>query len=571
MDRTNETHVIIEKAAKSINAACIVLVKVVLIAVLLLLLFAPTANAQGGIDSLEFITIKGYQPTIANTVKLSEQPSFKDSTKKIIVPPYVITPKKVNTVFVLEEIKPAKMVGEPLTKLYRSMLKVGAGNYATSYAEYLYSNLRSREVNYGLHMKHFSSQATLKNYGFSGLSTNSIDIFGKKFLAKHTISGNFLYDRNVVHHYGYDTEKHNLSKNAQKQVFNYLNPVARIVSHIKDSSKINYDITLQHHFFRDIYEAKENNFSASGILTTYYDHQLITLNSGVDFYANSMPTDTFNNTIIKLNPSIKSGGKTWEGELGVSVFTDISQEATIFKFYPSINFHYHVIDDIFIAYTGFTGGLSRNSFRTLAFENNFITPNLTLKNTDNVFNAFLGIKGSVSTKDAYNLHATYSRYRNMALFSVDTTEILYNKFNTVYDDVMVLDVTGEFQYQTTEKMKIISKASFFNYQTTTESNTWYKPNVQVSAGVNYNLRDKIVAKADLFYVGKRSAQQFANSKLEPITLQSFVDVNIGAEYKYSKLISAYVNFNNLSATRYLRWNNYPTQRFNLLVGASIAF
>ena len=45
-----------------------------------------------------------------------------------------------------------------------------------------------------------------------------------------------------------------------------------------------------------------------------------------------------------------------------------------------------------------------------------------------------------------------------------------------------------------------------------------------------------------------------------------LDINLGAEYRYSKMLSFFVNFNNIANTRYYRWEKYPSQRFNLMAG-----
>ncbi|MFN6038885.1 MAG: hypothetical protein ACK452_10500, partial [Bacteroidota bacterium] len=54
----------------------------------------------------------------------------------------------------------------------------------------------------------------------------------------------------------------------------------------------------------------------------------------------------------------------------------------------------------------------------------------------------------------------------------------------------------------------------------------------------------------------------------PKNLTGIADINIGAEYRYSKFLSAFINLNNLGNFRYYRWENYPTQRFNFMVGFS---
>ena len=55
-------------------------------------------------------------------------------------------------------------------------------------------------------------------------------------------------------------------------------------------------------------------------------------------------------------------------------------------------------------------------------------------------------------------------------------------------------------------------------------------------------------------------------KFQPKLLTGIVDANLGAEYRYSKMLSFFVNINNIANTRYYRWEKYPNQRFNLMAG-----
>jgi hypothetical protein len=52
---------------------------------------------------------------------------------------------------------------------------------------------------------------------------------------------------------------------------------------------------------------------------------------------------------------------------------------------------------------------------------------------------------------------------------------------------------------------------------------------------------------------------------------AIIDFNLGFEYRYSKILSGFVNINNLTAGRYQNWYNYPNQRFNLMAGITYAF
>jgi hypothetical protein len=83
------------------------------------------------------------------------------------------------------------------------------------------------------------------------------------------------------------------------------------------------------------------------------------------------------------------------------------------------------------------------------------------------------------------------------------------------------------------------------------------------------MQEKIILTADCFFVGDRKAAS-ALSDSSFTTLKAYVDINLGLEYRYTKILSAFVHLNNLAAQNYSYWNLYPVQRFNLLFGVTYA-
>ena len=91
-----------------------------------------------------------YEPTISDAYKINETPQIIEAAE-LNAPEleYTIFPEQLNTRFELEPIRPARMVGEPLSKLYNSYIKAGFGSYKTPYAELFYHNLRSKRHSFG--------------------------------------------------------------------------------------------------------------------------------------------------------------------------------------------------------------------------------------------------------------------------------------------------------------------------------------------------------------------------------------------------------------------------------------
>lgn len=164
------------------------------------------------------------------------------------------------------------------------------------------------------------------------------------------------------------------------------------------------------------------------------------------------------------------------------------------------------------------------------------------------------------------------------LFENDRTDLLKNKFNVIYDDAELLTVTGQVSYQEREKLRLILRGEYFNYTMKNELRAWYQPQLKLSLGANYNLKDKIVVKADLFYLDEQYAKLVIEDetgltadRVEAEKLKGLFDANIGIEYRYTKKLGFFLNFNNVASVRYYRYQNYPTQKFCVMAGLSYSF
>ncbi|MES2138232.1 MAG: hypothetical protein V4511_00885 [Bacteroidota bacterium] len=548
--------------------------------IIIFLLFSMPISAlmaQRNLDSMIIISVGEYKPTITDANKINDNPTIKDSTQKIPVSGYGINSKKINTGFDVDPIKPAQMVGEPLTKLYNALVKLGMGTYTTPYGELWFNNLRSKEGAYGVRLKHLSSSATLKDYGYSGFSDNEVSLYGKKFLREHSLIGNFDYARNVVHFYGYDKSVNFVKEVETQQRFNFITGNAQLVSHYTDPKRFNHDVKLSYYNLADHYKASENNIKATGFLQTAINKEVLKVNASVDYFNYKNKLDTVNNTIVALNPNFISTGEKYRASLGFTATMD-NFVKTKFYFYPNVDLSYNVIDDIIIPYAGLTGGLQKNSFRTFTTNNPFVLSELKMMNSNKKYELYGGIKGTLSSTTSFNARASYSSISDMALFVNDTKEMLQNKFDVIYDDASLLNIRGEVSFQQQEKLRISLRGEYFNYKMKTELRAWYKPQVELTLSANYNLRDKIVVRVDLFYIDNQFAKTFVSdttsitgTKVVAKELKGLFDANIGLEYRYNKKLGFFLNFNNIANYRYYRWSNYPTQRFSLMGGLSYSF
>ena len=530
------------------------------------------------LDPMQITSTGAYKPVVADANKIIENPVVIDSTKKLNVNGFSINSKKLITTYELDPIEAAEMVGEPLTKLYNGLVKIGMGNYATPYGEAWYNHLRSKEYAYGLRLKHLSSQTTLDGYDFAGFSDNEFSLYGKKFLKEHTLSGDFDYARNVLHFYGFDNVLNVIEdKNFTIQRFNYFAASAELKSHYSKADRYNHDVKLNFYNLQDAYTASESNFKASGYVQTQVLKEVLKVNASIDYYNYKTATDTVNNTIISINPNFIATGEKYRASIGVTAAMDIFVKSK-FYFYPNIDLSYNIVDDIIIPYAGATGKLQKNSFKAITDENPFVLSDLAMRNSNHKYELYGGLKGTLSSKVAYNARLAYSSIKDLPMYVTDSKNIMKNRFDVIYDDAELLNIRAEISYQQREKLRINLRGEYFNYKMATEQKAWYKPQLEFSISANYNLKDKIVAKVDLYYIDSQYAKTFVSdassstgTRVEAQELKGVFDANIGLEYRYTKKLGFFLNVTNIANYRYYRYNNYPTQRFGFMAGLSYSF
>jgi hypothetical protein len=573
-----------------------------------IMLISSSVFAQSGEEGRskineEIVIISDWIPPLTKSFKIDENPQIIDTVLPTPDYNYPMIPKVLNFDFKPELIKPAKMrVLEPLDKLYKGYARVGVGPITVMPLGELYlTNLRSKEKAMGLHVRHFSSQEDGRAPAFNGFSQNSAKLWYKHFSRHHTVETSMDYKRDGVYHFGLMQEDLDVDKSEIRKVFHYAEVNGRIKSHYKDSTAVNHDINLMYYYFGDQaapefsvygdpFNMTENRVKIDGEFSKFFNKELFFLDAGIDLNnnvtgLNELPdslvgfpgfdTQGVTNTIISLRPRISSSGDFWKVKAGIALFSQI-QDVAKFHFYFDSEAQFSLFDDIFMPYAGITGGIRRNSARDFFMQNPFISANPgMLMNTNEKFNLYGGIRGTISSKISFNTKAAVMRLENAALFTNRIFLGSANRFEVVYDDMEVFHISGEINYQQNERLMIYLKGEYNSYGTTTQTEAWHLPELTGTLTAKYNLANKFILKSEIYAMGVRYAQGYSTD--ENITavftqeLQPFADLNLGLDYRYTGRTSFFVNLNNILNNRYQRWNGFQNFGFNAMAGFTYSF
>ncbi len=553
------------------------------LAIPLLLISAPLMlMGQPEIHREEVTVIKSYNPMIDDANKINLNPAVTDSAsavKEEIL--YEISPVKLETDIEVAPIKAAKMSGMPQEQLYRFFMKTGFGNYTTPYFEVFYNSLRSRQHNYGIHYKHLSSLGNIKGYAYQGYSENEVDANASLSGKNHIYDFKGSYGRDVVHYYGRPDSLLNdtLSRDSIRARFHTAGFSAALRSNYWGNSRLNHAFGLQYQMINDLFPTTEHGIKLTGSLdkgVEWFDFspsQLIGLKFSGEYYHVIPGEDTTIGTtmsgLIRVNPFISTRVKEMDLKAGFTVAYESDNNGKL-RVFPDILLKISLKEQQFLITGGLDGGIKHWSLRDLASENPFLMFNPFMLNQITPIRAFGGINTAIGPRVNLNAMVSSESVKNMPMFTADTTMLFNNRFNVVYDDGTILTVKAEMGVKIAEKLMVTGLVKYQDYNMITTGYAWHKPALTTGLDVRYNLEDKIIAYASLQYLSGIRVQEFENGVEQTKTLKEILDISIGGEYRYSKLLSGFIRLNNLSASKYYRWQYYPAQRFNAMLGITYA-
>lgn len=526
-------------------------------------------------------------------------PKIIDTIIPTAIVDYPLLSLKYETGTEVERINPASIkTVEKLSQLYNTYIKLGIGSELMPLGEVYFDATRSRKYIYGAHVKHLSSFGNLKDYAPAQFDRTKGNIYGGINENRYSLRGDIHYNNQGLHYYGIH-DSLGLRKDSIAQRYSDFGLDASYASHIKDSAKLNYQVGLGYNNYfskkpldkkLEDWRARENYIGITSSAWYKYGKETYAADLNIRYNgykygveqksSNGIDTGLVsNNTVINLKPNITTfiQDNRFKAKIGVDLAFDINTKTKVY-IYPLLEVKYSMFNDIFIPYAGIRGGLDQTSFKSLTHDNEFILPNVELRNEKTPIEFFGGIKGTLSKRIYFNAGISFANVKDKALFVTDTLHSLGNKFNVIYDTMNVTTIEGSISYQLKEKIKIDGIGRFYSYSLLNNSYAWNLPQLQFMVRGYYNLFDKFLFNLDLnMEHGRRALVTTTddevtfenNQKIKK--LEFIADVNLGVEYRYNKRISAFIQFNNLASQGYKRWYNSPVQRFQVLGGVTFRF
>lgn len=464
-----------------------------------------------------------------------------------------------------------KLKQEPLGKLYGNYVRGGLGNYGNTYLEAFAGNKREDKGYFNVHGLHNAyANGPVDN---SGNSRNSFRMNGGLFYDDITLSADAYYDRQNYNFYGFPSDsirsiRETVSGVQKENIFNRFGAGFGISGN-DPVDYLNFDLDLDIDYISDELDQSEiwlgldfdGNYDLNVGKSLLFDTRYL--------YA-GYSLDTFSNTrhLFEIAPRYQMEEDKFRvsGGFRISFESDTNLNGGA-HIYPVAMFEYFLSERKIIPYAGIDGGLSANGLTTFVEENPFLAAGNILSHSNRKIEIFGGVKTSIIKNTWIDGRVSYSTVDNLPLMI--NTAFDESKFQILYArNVSVLNLKLGASSDINQKLSLGMNLDFWNYGFSDTTEAWHLPQLRVHAYGRYAISDKIYMNVDIFSINGI----FAYTVMEPKkALDPIIDLNFGAEYRFSERFSAFAQFRNILSNNYQRYLHYENRGLQFRAGLTYTF
>lgn len=519
----------------------------------------------------EVVVVKSFQPVLPESEKISLTPQFGDTAFYKPKIDYQITPLPISPSFKPRPVSAAKLAVEPKPNFDKTFVKLGFGNHFSPLALVSITNSQSEQFNYGFIGKHHSANGEVKLSNKKDVEAayfdNRVNLFGNIFFKKSVLKSQIDFTSLRYLNYGYNTDLMNIRLNRDSNTNHFLIPQFDLEykSANLDSSELAFQGKSKAGLLlmNDSIGQSELNIS---VWTRFVGYgRYITVGAGVQNLSGMKELNGSNNSIISFNTSISKSTREWSYLLGFGIVTDANPQQTKSILYPDIQLSIAIVKDVINASISLSGKHQSNTLASVIGTNPYIFPGTVFKNTNHKNNVNLGINGKIKNWVDYKIGGSYSAIDNYMFFINDTNHAAGNFFNPIYDDVELTKLEAQISTIKTQGLFFSTGYTYRQFTMFRQAKPWQVPTSELKLGLGYNLRDKIIASTQLFYIGERFSRIMYPVEKE-IKHDPYFDLNIDLTYRYTPKLAFFVTGKNILAQDYEYWNQYPAYRFQMMLG-----
>jgi hypothetical protein len=521
-----------------------------------------TATAQDSSKKTIEIT-SSFKPVLRNAAKINfnATPPSQDTTRPKLA--YSIPAQNVIPGLAPVSLKPLALAPDSNVGWRNSnYVKLGYGNLSTPFAEAGVSvPLGSSNLN--VLFDHVSSNGKILYQDYA--ETNAKGYLYTPLSDKVQLQASFGLSSDRYNQYGYDQTVYNFSKEDVRRNYTTISGEIGIRNPVPTEYGISYNPRLNIDIFSDNFGNNESNARLRVPIEKFIG-KTFGFRMGIDAdltrYSPETGSAISNNlfqvpvSLVFRTPNVKVNG-------GVIP----SWDNGAFKLLPNIQIDVPLAGDKWILQGGWLSYLNKGSYQRLAGINPYMAPPTELRNT-RMIERYVGFKGTILDHFSYNAKVGYAEFRNVPLFLNDAAS--GKSFEITFEESLkAIQLQGEFGFVQAEKFSLAARFNYYKFNSQrTEDRAWSLIPLEFSTNLRWNLLKDLWLTGDLFiWDGPLYKTKSGNTGRSP----GAVDMNAGLEFKVTRNIFLWTQFNNLFNSKYQRWNQYDNYGFNMLIGGVYRF
>ncbi|MES1197740.1 MAG: hypothetical protein ABUL41_00495 [Chitinophagaceae bacterium] len=452
-----------------------------------------------------------------------------------------------------------------------SYIKAGFGSLRTPYVQAGISLGDGKTAGLNIYAKHVASEGKRE---FQKFSNTDIALSGY-FKSGNNLEWNARIGmkQDKTYKYGYEPETLSFPTDSLKQNFQTIG--GRIGFH--NISKTEFGLTYSPEIKIDVFSDNHKNSESNTVINLPLEKtvgKIFTANLGLTFdltrlspgNKTSGTTPTVNNTMYYISPSVLFKTSKVNAQLGIRP----SWDNKTFKMFPNVLVDVSTDDERFTFQIGWTGYVRKTTYQYLASQNPWLYLPPSFKNTW-IEERFAGFKGSLGNHFTYSAKAAFNKLNNQPLFINDTLTAGGGKSFIVVNEprINVLNIGGQLGYTIEEKFSVLASWSINQYSGLKENKrAWGLIPVELNAAMRLQIIKDLWLKTDVF---GWSGPAYKRKDGSAANLKGALDLNAGLEFRITKNINLWAQFNNLTNKTYQRWKQYPVYGFNFVGGVVFSF
>lgn len=526
-----------------------------------------TVQAQKDTTKKGIDIISSFKPVLKESAKINfnASPPSADTTKPRLI--YNIPNQNLLFAYQPGSLKPLALNIDSTGRFdNNSYIKAGFGSLRTPFLQAGISFGDGNTAGLNIYAKHVGSDGKRDYQKFASTNVRLTGFYKSGNNLEWNAGIGMKQDR--TYKYGYMPASLSFPTDSLKQSFQTIG--GRVSVH--NINKTEFGLTYAPELKIDVFSDNHKNSESNTVLNLPLEKTLgkeFAVNLGITFDLTRVSPDNksaINNTMYFISPSVLY--KT--ANLNVQAGIRPSWDNKTFKMFPNILADISTYDSRFTFQAGWTGYIRKTTYQYLASQNPWLWLPATFKNTW-IEERFAGFKGSVGDHFTYSAKVGFNKINNQPLFINDTAAGSDGKSFVVVNEskMNVVHFGGELGYNIHEKFSLIAGITYNQYSAFKDNaKAWGLLPLELRAGMRLQIIKDLWLKSDLF---AWSGPQYLKMNGSNAKLDGAFDLNAGLEFKITKNLNLWTQFNNLFNKEYQRWNQYPVYGFNFVGGIVFSF